>query len=131
MGALGVVSGGVQRHGRAPLPGVVETVLSSGDAREVGVAQQDHEAAEETESRTDPAGVQREPERHQTLISVDPHRKPDRRYDAAHRWKRRAHTGITKKQNSEELSLCAAAASSVPEAGDRKDPSLPTGSRPV
>ena len=62
MCALGVVGGGVERHGRASLSGVVEAVLSARGPRVGAVTTQDHGAAQETESGADPAGVQREAE---------------------------------------------------------------------
>lgn len=91
---LGVVGGGVQRHGRAPLSGVVEAVLPARGPGVGAVATQDHGAAQETESGADPAGVQREAERHQTLLLVSADGEPDSRDDAAHSWKRREERGV-------------------------------------
>lgn len=85
---LGVVCGGVQRRGRAPLSGVEEAVLPARGPGIGAVAAQDHGAAQETESRADPAGVQREAKRHQTLVLVSADGEPDSRYDATHSWKR-------------------------------------------
>lgn len=90
-----MVGRGVQGHGRAPLSGVVEAVLPSRHPGDGGMAKQDHEAAKETESGADPAGVQGEAERHQTLVLVSPDGEPDRRYDATYSWKRRSDRGVT------------------------------------
>lgn len=91
---LGVVGGGVQRHGRAPLSGVVEAVLPARGRGVGAVATQDHGAAQETESGADPAGVQREAERHQTLVLVSADGKPDSRDDTTQSWKRREERGV-------------------------------------
>ncbi len=78
----------VQRHGRAPLSGVVEAVLPAPGPWVSAMATQDQGAPQETESSADPAGVQGEAERHQTLVLVRTDGEPDSRYDATHGWKR-------------------------------------------
>lgn len=83
-GAFGVIGGGVQRHRRAPLPGVVEAVVPPRRPREVGVAEQDHEAAEEAEGGAHPAGVQREAKGHEPLVLVGADGEPDGGDDAEH-----------------------------------------------
>lgn len=89
MCTLGVVGGGVQRHGGAPLSGVVEAVLPARGPGVGAMATQDHGAPQETESGADPAGIQGEAERHQTLVLVNANRVPDSRYDATHSWSHR------------------------------------------
>lgn len=49
------------------------------------MAEQDHDAPQETEGGADPPGVQGEAERHQTAVLVGPNGKPDGRHDAAER----------------------------------------------
>lgn len=73
-----MVGRGVQRHGRAPLSGVVEALLSPRNPRVDDLEKQDNDAAKETESGADPAGVQGEAERQQTLDLVSPDGEPDR-----------------------------------------------------
>lgn len=92
--ALGVVGGGVQRRGRAPLPGVVvEAVAPARGAGVDAAAEQDHGAAQQAEAGAHPAGVEREAERHQTLLPVSADGEPDRRYAAAQGWRTQGDTG--------------------------------------
>lgn len=86
MGTLGVVGGGVQRHGGASLSGVVEAVLPARGPGVGAMAAQDHGAPQETESGANPASVEGEAKRHQTLVLVSADRVPDSRYDATHSW---------------------------------------------
>ena len=77
MYALGMVGGGVQLRGRVPPSGVVEAVVS-GQVGHVGnLATQDHNAAQETETTSDPAGIQGEAKRHQMLLFVSTDGEPD------------------------------------------------------
>jgi len=83
-----VVAVGVRRRGRGALPGVVEAVVP---ARVTGIdaaAEQDRGAAQEAKAGADPAGVQREAERHQALLPVGADGEPDGRHDAAQSWRR-------------------------------------------
>lgn len=59
---LVMVGGGVHWSGCAPLPGVVEAVLPARGPGDSAVETQHHGAAHETETRADPARVQREAE---------------------------------------------------------------------
>lgn len=88
-----MVGGGVHRRGRAPLSGVVEAVLSARDPEVGAVAAQDHGAAHEAEAGADPAGVQGEAERHQTLVQVSADGEPDGGDDAAHSCRGPGHRG--------------------------------------
>lgn len=82
-----MVGGRVQRHGGAALPGVVEAVFPPRGPGVGAVATQDHGAAQEAESGANPAGVQREAERHQAVALVGANGEPDSRYDATDGWK--------------------------------------------
>lgn len=82
-----MVGGGVHWHGRAPLSGVVEAVLSGRGPEVSALAAQDHGAPQDTESTADPASVEGEAKRHHTLILVNADGEPDGRYDTAHSWK--------------------------------------------
>lgn len=84
-----MVGGGVQRHGRAPLSGVVEAVFPARRGQIAAMATQDLRAAQEAETGAHPAGVQGEAERHQSFGLVAADGEPDRRHDATQSWKRR------------------------------------------
>ena len=86
MHALGVVGGRVQGRGPARLAGVVEAVLAGGQGGAAAVATEDDGAAAEAEAGAHPAGVQREAERHQTLLLIGGHREPDGGHRPAGRW---------------------------------------------
>ena len=75
--ALGVVGGRVEGRGPARLSGVVEAVLPDRQGGAAAMATEDDGAAAEAEAGADPAGVQREAERHQSLLHVGGDREPD------------------------------------------------------
>lgn len=81
-----MVGGGVHRRRRAPLPRVVEAVLPARGPRHAAVEAQDHGATHEAEGRADPAGVEREAERHEALVVVSADGEPDGGDDATHSW---------------------------------------------
>lgn len=69
-----------------PPPGVVEAGVPGRPAGgQVGVAEQDHEAPQEAESRAHPASVQREAEGHQAFVLMGAHWEPDGGDDAQDR----------------------------------------------
>jgi len=84
-----VVGGGVQRRGGAPLTGVVEAVVAAGDPGVSALAAQDGDAPQEAETGAHPAGIQREPERHQMLLLVRADREPHRGDDATQSWEKK------------------------------------------
>jgi len=85
--ALAVIGRWVQGHGPARPPGVVEAVPPAGHGGIIAAATQDDGAADEAEAGADPAGIQREAERHQALLLVRTYREPDGGNDPANRCK--------------------------------------------
>lgn len=83
---LGVVGGPIQSRGRVPPSGVEEAVLPGRDAHAANLTAQDHQPPQGTESGTDPAGVQREAEGHQTFLLVSADGEPDGGDDATDSW---------------------------------------------
>lgn len=84
--ALGVVVCGLDRVGQSALFGVVEALFRALSRSIVtSRAAGQNQTPEEGEGRTQPSGVQREPEGHQAVFMMSSDRKPHRRHQTAQR----------------------------------------------